>query len=201
MTKASIENHQDYYSKNFSNLSMVEQEIEGIEFEDCSFTECDFTETMFKKCRFIECSFTDCNLSVIKIGQSQFTDVTFEQCKLIGVDWTRAMWSQLRLSASLAFKNCVMNDSSFFDLSLDEITLVECKAHEVDFRNGSFCRAKFSYTDFTGSLFGKTDLSGADFTEAVNYDIDIFDNKLEKARFTRYEAVRLLNGLDIELLD
>ena len=180
---------------------MTNQAFEGIEFEDCSFSECDFTETTFKRCRFIECAFTDCNLSVVKIGQSQFTDVSFEQCKLIGVDWTRATWSQLRLSASLAFKNCVMNDSSFFGLSLDEMKLVECKAHEVDFRNGSFCEAQFSYTDFTGSLFGKTDLSRADFTEAVNYDIDIFDNKLDKAKFTRHEAVRLLNSLDVELSD
>ena len=137
---------------------------------------------------------------MIKIGQSQFTDVTFEQCKLIGVDWTRAMWSQPRLSASLEFNNSVINDSSFFGLTLDEVKLVECKALEVDFRNGRFCRAQFSYTDFTASLFGKTDLSGADFTEAVNYDIDIFDNKLDKAKFTRYEALRLLNGLDIELI-
>ena len=79
--------------------------------------------------------------------------------------------------------------------------MTECKAHEVDFRNGSFRDSEFSYTDFTLSLFGKTDLTGADFTEAVNYDIDIFDNKIEKAKFTRYEAVRLLNCLNVELLD
>jgi len=201
MTKIPIDNNQDYYSKTFSHLSMNEQAIEGVEFEDCTFSECDFTEAVFKKCRFIECSFTQCNLSVITIAQSQFTEVSFEHCKLIGVDWTRAMWSQLRLSATLTFKHCVLNDSSFFGLSLDEIKLIECKAHEVDFRNASVCHAQFTYTDFTGSLFGKTNLSGADFTEAVNYDIDIFDNKLDKAKFTRHEAVRLLNGLDIELLD
>ena len=196
-----IKSNQKYYSQNFNHLSMVEQKIEGVEFEDCSFTECDFTEATFRKCRFIECVFSDCNLSVMKIGQSQFTDVSFEQCKLIGVNWTRAMWSQLRLAASLSFKNCVMNDSSFFDINLDELNLTECKAHDVDFRNGSFSHANFTHTDFTGSLFGKTDLSGADFTEAVNYDIDIFDNKIDKAKFTRYEAVRLLNCLDVELLD
>ena len=201
MSQTTIKNNQEYYSKSFSHLAMTEQKIEGAEFEDCTFSECDFTEAVFKKCRFIECSFSQCNLSVVKVGQTQFTDVTFEQCKLIGIDWTHAVWSQLRLSASLEFKNCVMNDSSFFGLSLDEATLVECKAHEVDFRNASFCKARFSYTDFTGSLFGKTDLSGADFTEAVNYDIDVFDNKIAQAKFTKYEAVRLLNSLDIELLD
>ena len=201
MTLKKFENSQSYYAKNFSKLSMPKAEVEGLEFEDCSFTECDFTEAVFKKCRFIECSFSECNLSVIKIGQSQFTDVSFEHCKLLGVDWTRATWSQLRLSAALEFKHCVMNDSSFFGLSLDELKMTECKAHEVDFRNGSFRDSQFSYTDFTSSLFGKTDLTGADFTEALNYDIDVFDNKIEKAKFTRYEAVRLLNCLKVELFD
>lgn len=60
----------------------------------------------------------------------------------------------------------------------------ECKAHDVDFRDGSFCRAVFTYTDFTNSLFGKTNLSGADFSEATNYDIDIFNNKISKAKVT-----------------
>ena len=125
VTKAIIKNNQDYYSKTFKQLSMPEQAFESIEFEDCTFSDCDFTEATFKKCRFIECSFTQCNLSLIKTNQAQFTDVTFEDCKLIGVDWTHATWSQLRLAAALEFRSCVMNDSTFFDLNLDEIKLIE----------------------------------------------------------------------------
>jgi len=67
MAQIKIGNNQEHYSKTFRQVSMIEQVIEGVEFEDCSFNECDFTEAVFKKCRFIECSFTECNLSVIKI--------------------------------------------------------------------------------------------------------------------------------------
>ena len=201
MTATTIKNNQDYYAKHFSQLSMVGSEIERVEFEDCHFKDCDFSEASFRRCRFIECQFNQCNLSIVKLGQSQFTDVVFEDCKLIGINWTHATWSQLRLAAALEFKQCVLNDSTFFELSLDELKLRECKAHDVDFRTGSFRNALFNHTDFTGSLFGKTNLSGADFTEAVNYDIDVFDNQIEGAKFTRYEAVRLLDSLGVELHD
>jgi len=197
----SLNNTKEYLSQIFSNHSGINQEICNIEFEGCQFQDCNFTETTFRKCRFIECTFTRCNLSVMKVPQSQFTDVVFNECKLVGVDWTRASWPRLVFSVSLKFNKCIINDSSFFGLNLDEIVIEECKAHDVDFRDGSFCRADFTYTDFTNSLFGKTNLSGADFSEATNYDIDIFNNKISKARFSRYEAVRLLNSVDIELVD
>ena len=49
--------------------------------------------------------------------------------------------------------------------------------------------------------FKETDLTGADFTGAVNYRIDINHNKIKKAKFSRLEAVSLLESLDIELTD
>jgi uncharacterized protein YjbI with pentapeptide repeats len=172
-----------------------------LEFEACDFIECNFTATRFKKCRFIECTFTRCNLSLVQVSQSQFTDVIFNECKLVGVDWTRAAWPKLVFSVALQFTQCILHDSSFFGLNLDEITIDACKAHDVDFREGRFRRAILSGTDFTHSLFAKTDLSGADFTDASDYDIDIFNNNISKAKFSRDEAIRLLNSLDIELVD
>lgn len=86
-------------------------------------------------------------------------------------------------------------------LKLNEIIIEECKAHEVDFREGSFCNANFTFTDFTNSLFNETNLSGSDFTEAVNYLIDINNNKIKGAKFSRLEALSLLEYLGIELID
>lgn len=179
----------------------MHQEICNVEFEACDFIECNFTATRFKKCRFIECTFTRCNLSLVQVSQSQFTDVIFNECKLVGMDWTRAAWPKLVFSVALQFKQCILNDSSFFGLNLDEITIEECKAHDVDFREGRFRRAILIGTDFTHSLFAKTDLSGANFTDASDYEIDIFNNNISKAKFSRDEAIRLLNSLDIELVD
>lgn len=165
------------------------------------FQNCEFTGATFRKCSFINCTFSQCNLSVIKVPQSQFINTNFSECKMIGVDWSRAAWPRLVFSISLQFHQCILDGSSFLGLTLDEMVLEECKAHDVDFREASFCRAIFRTTDFAQSLFDKTNLSSADFSEATNYDIDIFNNKISKAKFSRYEASRLLNSLDIELVD
>jgi fluoroquinolone resistance protein len=199
--QTSFFNETEYLSIVFNNVSVINKEMGNLEFDGCQFIDCNFTDSLFKKCRFIECTFTRCNLSVTKVSQSQFTDVIFDECKLVGIDWTRASWPKLVFSVALKFKQCILNDSSFFGLNLDEITIEECKAHDVDFRDGRFRRAIFTGTDFTHSLFAKTDLSGADFTDASDYDIDIFNNNISKAKFSRYEAIRLLNSLDIELVD
>jgi len=197
----SLHHQKEYYDKTFSNLNESNGEICTVEFENCAFQNCDFTGAVFRKCNFINCTFNQCNLSLIKVPQSQFSNATFFECKMIGVDWSRAAWSRLIFSISLQFNQCILDGSSFLGLTLDEMVIEECKAHDVDFREASFCRATFRATDFAHSLFGKTDLSRADFSEAVNYDIDIFNNKISKATFSRYEASRLLNSLDIELVD
>ena len=196
-----LNKEKSYLSKTFCNLSESDEEFSNIEFEDCEFQDCDFSESVFKQCKFIDCLFSRCNLSVIKVPLSHFTNVSFDECKLIGVDWTRAKWPGFFYSVALKFNKCIINDSSFIGLTLDEIVLEECKAHDVDFRDGSFREAVFCHTDFTNSLFGKTDLTEADFSEALNYDIDIFNNNISRAKFTHTEAIRLLNCLDIELVD
>jgi hypothetical protein len=50
-------------------------------------------------------------------------------------------------------------------------------------------------------LFGKTNLVSADMTEALNYNIDLHENNIKNAKFSRYEAMRLLDCLEIELVD
>lgn len=194
-------NEKEYLSKAFSAISAINQEICNFEFEGCHFQDCNFTDSTFNKCKFIECTFTRCNFSVVKVNQSRFTDVEFYECKMVGIDWTMASWPRLVFSVSINFNKCIISNSSFFGLKLDEIKIHECKAHDVDFRGGSFCRADFTYTDFANGQFGKANLCGADFSEATNYDIDIFSSKITRAKFSRHEAVRLLNSLDVELVD
>lgn len=190
-----------FYSKHFDGLAGQGLECNGLEFESCYFTDCDITAGIFKACKFIECVFIRCNLSLVKVPQSVFSDVKFEECKLVGVDWTRAGWSRVVFATPFNFFKCIINDSSFFGLVLDEVTLDSCKAHDVDFREASLRQAVFTDTDLAHSLFGKTNLSEANFSGAVNYDIDVFENVITGAIFSRYEAVRLLMGMGVELVD
>ncbi len=191
----------NYFSENFSDLKLPGQKIYSVAFEDCSFKNCDFSEVIFTNCEFIECHFLNCNLSAAKMDHCRFNDVVFEDSKIAGIDWTQATWPSIALFSPIKFFKCIISDSTFFGLSLDEIVIEDCKAHDVDFREGSFCDADFRFTDFTNSLFKETNLTGTDFTEAVNYRIDINYNKINRAKFSRYEAVCLLESLEIELID
>lgn len=191
----------EYSSQTFNNLNLSGKELASKEFDGCVFKECDFSEAVLNKSKFVDCHFISCNLSLAKVEQCQFFDVVFDECKLVGVDWTVVSWSQYVFCSPVKFYKSILNDSSFFGLSLEELEIEECKAHDVDFREGDFSSANFYNTDFTNSLFNKTNLTGANFIEAINYDIDILFNEVTKAKFSRLEAVRLLEGLDIKLVD
>lgn len=191
----------DYFSQDFFQLKLSDHEINAMTFEECRFNDCNLSSACFKKCWFIDCRFENCNLSVAKFDFSRFVDVVFKDCKVIGINWTTVDWPTIALSSPLHFENCMLNDNSFLGLNLSRIVIKNCDAHDVDFRDGVFSDADFTHTDFANSLFNGTDLAGANFTEAFNYNINIMNNKIKNAKFSRFEAIRLLECLDIELID
>lgn len=175
--------------------------IGGKEFDGCTFRDCNFTEATFSRCTFSDCLFEDCNLSLVDLDYSRFSDVEFIGCKLVGVDWTRANWPQVLFSSPIRLIETILNESSFFGLTLQELVLEGCKAINVDFREGDFSNAQFTGTDFSGALFHRTNLSAVDFVDACDYSIDLFNNQIQGAKFDRFEALRLLDCLDVELID
>lgn len=197
----SNEAQQVYIEKNFNNINLSEETINTKEFDNCTFNGCNFSDSKFIKCKFYECKFINCNLSMLSVKDCSFFDTVFEASKIIGINWTQAAWPRIKLSSPLKFYKCSLNHSSFFGLSLIEIIMVECSAKEVDFREADCSEADFTYTDFTGSLFGKTNLTKANFSDAISYNIDVFNNIIKKAKFSLPEATSLLNCLDIELVD
>jgi uncharacterized protein YjbI with pentapeptide repeats len=82
-------------------------------------------------------------------------------------------------------------------LKIPKAKIINCEAKEVEFTETDFTGAVFTETNFEKSQFFKTNLSEADFRGARNYDIDIINNTIKKAKFSYPEAVSLLNNLDI----
>ena len=201
MAEVKIVDNLDCFAEEFKSVNLHGEKITKAEFETCTFVSCDFSETFFYGCRFIECTFINCNLSLMKLTSSKLSDLRFDSCKMIGIDWTMADWKSLLTPEPLRFKECILNDSNFFGLNLDELVMRECRAHEVDFRNASLQRASFKETDFKGALFESTQLQEANFIEAQNTHINLYKNKLQGAIFSRYEALYLLEAMGIELVD
>ena len=190
-----------YWSEDFCELQFAAQTITSKEFEACRFLDCNFSDAVFKHCKFIDCEFIRCNLSMLVPSYSEFNDVVFKKSKLNGIDWTKISLDNLMANNPFKFVESMLNDSTFFGMALVGLVASDCKLHRVDFRDGNFTRADFSASEFTGSLFNNTNLTEANFSDALEYDIDLNFNKLNNAKFSRVEALRLLTHLGINLVD
>lgn len=197
----SFENNTQYFDAVFELCDVNSQTFKHLTFEQCKFVKCDFSNSQLEKCRFVDCEFVSCNFSLVKVNDSSFTNVIFEKSKCVGLNWSYARWPQVKLLSPIHFHQCDISLSSFYSLSLKEITIEECKAHEVDFRECDLTCAIMAYSDFLGSQFVNTILDAADFTQAQNYNIDVNLNSITKAKFTFPEVVNLLKCLDIKILN
>ncbi len=193
--------HSEYTGNHFEHLDLIEQELRDKSFYDCEFIHCNFTESRLLNCTFDGCRFTDCNLSTAKIRGTAFREVIFKTCKLVGIDWTTARWPSVPLTGQIEFDECMLDGSSFFGLYLQELKMEACQARDVDFTEADCEYASFIQTDFADSTFHETRLIKADFTDALNYAIDIHSNKITGAKFSLPEAINLLRGLDIEIIE
>ena len=191
----------EYYDELFEKIDLSQKTISEKIFENCKFVHCFFSETNFQACRFCDCTFEHCNLSLIKIKNCSFSNIEFIESKVTGINWIEVAWPNIKLACPLHFSKCDISHSTFFGINLREVNIVECKANNVDFREADLTKADLTYSDFFESLFINSNLTEADFTFAENYQIDLMTSKITKAKFMLPEAVSLLNGLDIELID
>ena len=191
---------EDNFAEDYENLDLNFKEFVNIEFEECSFKKCNFSNSKFKNSIFSGCSFYNCDLTLLGVINSKFSEVTFIDCKIIGVDWTKACWDSLT-TKPMKFQTSVLNSSSFYGLNLEKLTIKECEAKDVDFREANLKEADFTFTDFTDATFFNTNLTNANFGYAKEFNININHNILNGAKFSRYEAIRLLISLGIKLVD
>jgi uncharacterized protein YjbI with pentapeptide repeats len=196
----SIRSEAVYSDSQFKDLRLESNHIVSAEFHDCTFVDCSFVESVFQNCRFAGCLFRGCDLTLANVEGSAFSSVRFERCSAVGVNWTQAAWPAVLLGKPLSFSECALKHATFIGLRLQGLTVRDCAAVDVDFREADLSRADFSGTDLSKSLFGDTDLTGADLSQARNYDIDPGRNTLKQTKFSLPEAMSLLHSLDIVLV-
>lgn len=191
----------EYFEKTFNKLDMSSSFTEHASFEECAFNHCNFTSAQLSHCKFTHCTFNHCNLSVAQIIGTRFYEVDFNECKLSGIDWTRAHWPTFNLDPELRFSKSILTHCAFFGLKLQGVKMEQCSLHEVDFRESDLSGSEITGCDLAGSLFHNTNLRGTDFTDSWNFQIDVMNNLIAGAKFSRQEAVALLESLGIELVD
>jgi hypothetical protein len=189
----------DITDATFKNVEHRAETLANKTFTDCTFQHCSLVECTLMDCTFIDCTFSDCDLSLLQVPGTAFTRARFEDCKMVGVNWTDARWEAL---SSFSFLRSNLSHGTFAGMQMGRrISLYQCTAHNIDFADANLARADLRETDFTDSRFQNTDLTEADFSRATNYHIPLLENTAKKARFTLPEAINLLRGLDIVLVD
>lgn len=186
----------EYYEEKFVKANLMGEIVDLVVFEDCEFEGCSFVECTFNKCSFINCKFKDCALSAVKTDDSRFTNVNFLKSKVIGLDWSKA-----ELVDSISFDKCQISYSNFRLLKLPKVVIINCLSKDVDYSGADLSEANLSSTDFEASIFFKTSLYKANLTGAKNYLIDARKNVIDKAKFSLPEAMSLLTGLNIKIVD
>jgi uncharacterized protein YjbI with pentapeptide repeats len=181
-----------YYREKFAGLSAIKESFKSLRFDECQFNTCSFIDCRFEKCKFLNCKFNDCVLSAVVPLDCHFVEVKFSRSKAIGIDWTKT--SKIE---DLEFNECQINYSNFKLLKIPKIKIVKCEAREVDFIETDMSEGDFKRSDFEKSRFFKTNLTRADFKNAINYSIDVKNNTIKNAHFSLPEALSLLNSLDI----
>lgn len=187
----------------FKGLDFTGQTLEALEFNRCSFQNCKFNEGTFQNLRFEDCVFTHCDLSLVKLPQTQFKRVSFASCRLLGINWAAANWEKKSLLEfqQVDFKDCLLDHSIFIGLALKSTSFSGCQARSVDFEGANLTETNFHNADLEGTRFVQCDLTKANFTDAINYQINASQNTLHQTRFSLPEAISLLHGLDIVLED
>lgn len=190
----------EYQGKTFKDLSIETLHLEKKQFEQCVFEACIFKEAILKRCRFVECSFLNCDLSLSLWQGSSLSEVSFNQSNLSSINWTLLQWPVIKLCSPMYFDGCNLSYASFYSLTLRDLFLERCRAHECDFREAVLSQASFAETDLSRSLFTQTDLSGANFVDAINYYIDTKENVIKGATFSFPDVMNLLRSHEIKIV-
>ena len=185
-----------HYNKKFENVIWEEKCITGKTFDHCTFYKCSLKGCFFEDCIFEKCTFEECDLSLIKYKDSSLSGVQINGCKAIGIIWHVASNPLL-----INFKNSRISYSSFFGKNLKKAQFINCIADEVDFTNCNLTQANFAGTDLKNAIFLNTDITMANFVGALNYTINLNNNKTKKAKFSLPEALCFLYNLDIILVE
>lgn len=174
----------------------IAKNLDGYSFNECTFENCDFSESVLRNTRFCVCNFVNCNLSLIKLDGCRFQDIRFVDCKIVGAEFFKCD----RTFFSVNFKNCILQYCNFSDLNMKHTSFSGSKLREGYFTNTILIGANFSDVDLTGTIFHNCDLCKADFSKAIQYNIDPQTNKIKKAKFSLPEAVGLLRAFDITIV-
>lgn len=194
VTLAELSEGEQFVGETFEGLKLAGGRVSRNDFEECRFVSCDLGEAYLDRCRFTDCEFRSSELSLLRPGASSFRDVRFLDCRAMGIDWTQA---ETALGFRALFERCILDSSSFAQLPLDELRVLECRAKDANFVGADLTRADFRGTNLMGSRFAHANLSEADLSNAREVMLDPATTTLQRTKLSLDDSIRVLRAMGI----
>jgi uncharacterized protein YjbI with pentapeptide repeats len=180
-------------SKEYIKIDFSKIIIKKGEYDNCTFVNCNLEGIHASNIQFVECEFLDCNFSNTIVKNTAFKDVAFTDCKMVGVKFNECDPFLLQFS----FTECQLNYASFYQLKIPNTKFVNCNLQEVDLTEVILSNSIFDNCDFSGAIFGQTNLEKSDFKTAFNFNINPEENSLKGAKFSKENILGLLSEYKI----
>ncbi|MDR1091967.1 MAG: pentapeptide repeat-containing protein [Prevotella sp.] len=181
-----------YEDKTFEGVSYTDG-LHNETFEYCIFSNCNFSDAKVLSCNFMDCTFINCNLSMTVLTQSAMNNANFINCKMLGVKFNNCH----DFIFQVAFDGCILDYSSFGKRKMSKTIFKNSSIKGTDFGEADLKQSKFINSDLSEAIFYNTNIQEADFTSAYNYSIDLSQNNIKKARFSKDGLAGLLHPFDI----
>jgi len=175
------------------NQNNFENIIKEMSILDMHFYKIDFSWMKLSWKNFINCKFEKCNLSNVIINDTTLNNVDFIKSKIMWIKFNKIK----QILSNFNFFDCNIILCDFKSLKMTNTIFRDSKIFESDFYYTNLEWADFSFCEMQNTIFEKTILKKACFLWSSWFFIDPNKNNLIKAKFSRDNAIELLNSLDI----
>lgn len=181
--------HEDKLLESISYTNGISKET----FDQCTFSKCDFSNARVTGCSFTDCIFTDCNFSMTDLLQTTLNNTEFSNCKMLGVKFNHCHDFIFQVD----FDKCILDYSSFERRKMVKTHFKDSSLKGVDFAGADLKQSKFINCDLNEAIFYNSNIQEVNFASAFNYIIDLSQNQIKKARFSKDGLAGLLSQFDI----
>lgn len=179
--------------KTFNKVNYANKQLINNEFSNCHFVDCDFSKSNFSQIDFVDCEFESCNFSLTILKYTGLKDVHFRDCKIVGVDFSACN----DFLFAVRFTDCSLDYATFHSRKMKNTRFTNSIIKEVDFSEADLTQAVFQNCDLTRSIFDRSILDKADFSSAINFDINPERNRIKKTIFSLAGLQGLLTKYDL----
>jgi uncharacterized protein YjbI with pentapeptide repeats len=183
--------------------------------EEKTFKGIDFTRETFEIAQYELCTFVNCNFHRGSFSEARFEDCVFEACdlsllSLSGTYLQEVLFKDCKLVGlhfdtcnpflfKVSFEHCDLQAAVFQGMDLKNTTFLTSDLSEADFTEALLTTSQFSGSNLLNTIFHDCDLCKVDFSTASNLLIDPERNQLEGACFSPSNIEGLLSKYKIRL--